>query len=253
MRMGGRTTIITGGASGIGAACARLFVAEGGNVVIADLAEAGRDLAAELGGAARFVSIDVTEEADWSAAFRQAATWFGRVDALVNSAGLWEGGPLVDAPVESFERQVAVNLKGVFLGCREAVRHMRDRPRDLPWASIVNVASTAGLIGTKDNGIYTLTKGGVRLFSKAVAVEAAEYDYPIRCNSLHPGSTETPMLARIREQKGVPSAAALKARNLIGRAAQAEEIALAALFLASAESSFTTGTELIADGGYSAR
>lgn len=256
-RLDGATALITGAAGGIGAATAELFAREGANVVVADLDPgASEAVAARIGAAALACAMDVRSEADWVRAFDAAEARFGRVDVLMNNAGLFDGGALEDATVESFDRLVAVNLKGVFLGCREAMRRMKGRPADLPSASIINVSSTAGFIGTPRSGVYTMTKGGVRLFSKAVAIEAAEFGYNIRCNSLHPGGTDTGMFDGILARRGVSRAAfedQVKTRNPMGRLARPEEIAAGALFLASDESSFMTGTELALDGGYAAR
>lgn len=256
-RLSGATALITGAGSGIGAASAILFAREGANVVVADIdAAASEAVAARIGAAALACPLDVRDEAAWGDAFDAAEARFGRVDVLMNNAGLSDGAPLEDATVESFERVVDVNLKGVFLGCREAVRRMKNRPSELPAASIINVSSTAGFVGTVRTGIYTMTKGGVRLFSKSVAVEVAEFGYNIRCNSLHPGGTDTPMFDALLAGRGVSREAfaeQVKSRNPMGRLARPEEIAAGALFLAGDESSFMTGTELALDGGYAAR
>lgn len=200
--------------------------------------------------------LDVTSGDNWQLVFASATERFDRIDVVMNCAGLLSITPIEQASVDDFDRLVAVNLKGVFLGCREAVRHMVGRDPSLPWASIINVSSTAGLIGTPKTAIYTMTKGGVRLLTKAVAVEVGERHLPIRCNSLHPGSTETAMFDDILTQRGMTREQhreMSKTRNLIGRVAEPEEIAKGALFLASDESSFMTGTEFVMDGGYSAR
>ncbi|SLN75753.1 SDR family NAD(P)-dependent oxidoreductase [Oceanibacterium hippocampi] len=259
-RLADRTALITGAGSGIGAASARLFAAEGANVIACDIdGNACRETAAAIasaGGSAIAHPFDVCDEDAWRDAFAAGAARFGRVDVLMNCAGLFDGEALEDATVAAFERVVAVNLKGVFLGCREAIRHMKSRPANLPWASLINVSSTAGFVGTARSGIYTMTKGGVRLFSKAVAVEAAEFGYPVRCNSLHPGGTETGMFDDILAARGLTREQhreAARTRNPLGRMAQPDEIANGALFLASDESAFMTGSELALDGGYAAR
>ncbi|MCX7560629.1 glucose 1-dehydrogenase [Sulfitobacter sp. F26204] len=259
-RLDERTAMITGAASGIAATSARMFAEEGAQVVLADLDHAGAEEVArsirDKGGAAIALRLDVTKADSWREAFQSALTRFARVDVLMNCAGLLFVAPIEDTSVQEFDRLVAVNLKGVFLGCRAAVEHMKQRDGDLPWASIINVSSTAGMIGTANTTLYTMTKGGVRVLSKSVAVEVAERGLHIRCNSLHPGSTETAMFDQNLAQRGMTREAhkqMSKTRNLIGRIGQAEEIASGALFLASDESRFMTGTELVMDGGYSAR
>lgn len=259
-RLEQRIAMVTGGASGIGAATATLFAEEGANVLVCDINAAGAEAVAEAiranGGDAVAVRLDVTSEAEWREAFARAVERFGRVDVLMNGAGLFRGGALETSEVAQFDGLVAVNLKGVFLGCREAVRHMKDRQAGLPWASIINVSSTAGIIGTPNTSIYTMTKGGVRLLSKAVAIEATHYGYQIRCNSLHPGGTYTAMFDHILAERGMTreqQREAAKDRNPLGRLAEPIEIAYGALFLASDRSRFMTGSELALDGGYAAR
>jgi len=256
-RMDNRTALITGATGGIGGATARLFADEGANVVICDLDEAAcRTAADEIGQAALAFPLDVASEAGWQAAFDQAVKHFGRIDVVMNCAGVFDGSTVEETTTEIFDRLCEVNLKGVFLGCKHAILHMKHRDGGLPAASIINVSSTAGFVGTPRSGIYTMTKGGVRLFTKAVAVEVADLGYNIRCNSLHPGGTETGMFDETLAQRGISREAfrdMAKTRNPLGRLAQPMEIAQGALFLASDESSFMTGTELALDGGYAAR
>ncbi len=252
--------MITGAAGGIGAATARLFTGEGANVVVCDLDEtACRDvvdeIAGDIGGAALVMPLDVTSEANWQSVIDRSVEHFGRVDVVMNCAGVFDGSTIEETTVETFDRLCAVNLKGVFLGCKYAILHMKHRDSGLPHASIINVSSTAGFVGTPRSGIYTMTKGGVRLFTKSVAVEEAELGYSIRCNSLHPGGTETSMFDETLKHRGISREAfrqMAKTRNPLGRLAQPIEIAHGALFLASDESSFMTGTELALDGGYAA-
>ena len=259
-RLAGKTAFITGAASGIAAETARLFAAEGAAVVLGDLDAAGLAMVAgeieAAGGAALALPFDITNEPAWEQAFAAAAERFGQVDILMNCAGLFLGGPLEKATLADYDRICDVNLKGTFLGCKHAVRHMKARPTDGPAASIINVSSTAGMIGTVDTALYTMTKGGVRLLTKSVAVEVAHYGYNIRCNSLHPGATATAMHDGILALRGLTKEAyaeIAKTRNPLGRMAQPREIADGALFLASDESSFMTGSELALDGGYAAR
>lgn len=259
-RLTGKTAIITGAGRGIGFSTAALFANEGANVVICDIQEESSERAYkeiyEAGGSALSQPMDVTEEGDWESVFERATEKFGQVDVVMNCAGIGDQSPIEDTSVDVFDKVCDVNLKGVFLGCKHAILHMKNRPADLPSASIINVSSTAGFVGTARSGIYTMTKGGVRLFSKSVAVEVSEFGYNIRCNSLHPGGTETPMFDNSLEQRNISKEAfseIVKRRNLLGRRAKPIEIAYGALFLASDESSFMTGTELALDGGYAAR
>jgi cyclopentanol dehydrogenase len=259
-RLTGKTTIITGAGSGIGFATAVLFAKEGANVVICDINEkscvrTAKEISAN-GGVAEAIAMDVTVERDWQSVFQKAVATFGLIDVVMNCAGVGDQSPIEETTVENFDRVCEVNLKGVFLGCKHAILHMKNRSPDLPLASIINVSSTAGFVGTARSGVYTMTKGGVRLFSKSVAVEVAEFGYNIRCNSLHPGGTETPMFDNSLKQRNVSQekfSETVKRRNLLGRRAKPIEIAYGALFLASDESSFMTGTELALDGGYAAR
>ena len=252
-----RTALITGATGGIGAATARLFAAEGANLVICDLVDGDcQNLADDIGDRALAAAMDVAAERDWQEVFDLAVARFGRVDVVMNCAGLFDGSTIEETTTETFDRLCDVNLKGVFLGCKYAIRHMKHRDAGLPSASIINVSSTAGYVGTPRSGIYTMTKGGVRLFSKSVAIEVTELGYKIRCNSLHPGGTETGMFDETLAQRGISKEAfrqIAKTRNPMGRLAQPKEIANGALFLASDDSSFMTGSELALDGGYAAR
>ncbi|MBT3534346.1 MAG: SDR family oxidoreductase [Rhodospirillaceae bacterium] len=256
-RLSGRTALITGATGGIGAATARLFAAEGAGVVICDLSVADcQDLADDIGGSVLAAAMNVTSEQDWEETFARAINLFGRIDVVMNCAGLFDGSTIEETTLETFDRLCDVNLKGVFLGCKFAIQHMKHRDAELAAASIINVSSTAGFVGTPRSGIYTMTKGGVRLFSKSVAIEVAELGYNIRCNSLHPGGTETGMFDETLRHRGITPEAfrdMAKTRNPLGRLAQPIEIAHGALFLASDESSFMTGSELALDGGYAAR
>ena len=260
MRMSGNTALVTAAAGGIGAASAKLFASEGAQVVVCDIDFLGaKNVAKKIcdeGGKAIAVKLDVTDEAAWIECFDEALDRFDRIDTVMNNAGLIENLTIEETTVDIFDRLCSVNLKGVFLGCKIAIGHMKQRSPDLPFASIINVSSTAGFVGTARTGIYTMTKGGVRLFTKSVAVEVAELGYNIRCNSLHPGATETPMYDDILVSRNITKSEfreLAKTRNPLGRMAQPYEIANGALFLASNDSSFMTGTELALDGGYAAR
>jgi NAD(P)-dependent dehydrogenase (short-subunit alcohol dehydrogenase family) len=244
----GRIALITGGASGIGAACARVFAREGARVVVTDIQD-GSAVAREVGGL--FLPHDVADEAQWTAVVDQVVAEHGRLDVVVNNAGMFMPGSIEDVTLEQWNRVLGVNLTGVMLGCKHAVRAMKANPGG-PSGAIVNVSSIAGFIGLGGGAAYTASKGGVRLLSKSVAVHCARQYRRIRCNSLHPGTIDTPMNQAAFDASGDPDGMRTFFGTLqpIGRMAAAEEMAEAALFLASDAASFVTGTELVADGGW---
>ncbi|MGE3918763.1 MAG: glucose 1-dehydrogenase [Hyphomicrobiaceae bacterium] len=243
MRLAGKVAIISGAASGMGAETARLFAREGAKVVIADmLDEAGRSLAAEIGPAARFEPLDVTDEASWEAAVAQTTRHFGRLDILVNNAGISGSAEQDLYSTPAWHRIMAVNATGAFLGTKHAVRAMRETG----GGSIVNLSSIAGLIGSEGiHMAYNASKGAVRLMTKSTAVQHAKDG--IRANSVHPG-VMPPMRTSGRTADPVIRAQRM---NVIPmrRPGAAIEVANAILFLASDESSYITGTEIVVDGG----
>ena len=250
MRLENKVALISGGARGIGAAIARIFAQEGARTVIGDiLEEEGRRTAAEItesGAECHFVRLDVTSETDWEQAAGAAITRFGRLDILVNNAGISARGTVEETSEADWTRTMDINVKGAFLGTRQVIPVMRAGG----GGSIVNISSGAGIApqpGT--SGAYAASKGAVRIFSKATAVQYARDN--IRCNSVHPGPVETTMLRATR-----PDASALEAmvgRVPLGRFGRPEEIAYGVLYLASDESSFVTGSELVIDGGRTAQ
>ncbi len=244
-RLKGKIALITGAASGIGRATAELFAAEGATVVATDLDEAGL---AGLPG--RAVRLDVTSEADWEAAFAAARSAFGRVDILVNAAGIAIGGAIETTSLADWRRTMAVNAEGTFLGCREAVRMMRETG----GGAIVNISSAAGLVGDPKLAAYCASKGAVRLLTKSVALQCARAGYKIRCNSVHPSFAETPMLERMFARAADPEKlrAGLIRATPLGRLGSAGDVAAAILYLASDEAAFITGAELAVDGGLTA-
>jgi len=249
-RLQDKIALITGGASGIGHAAARLFAEEGATVVIADRDEAAaRAAVAAIGGRASFQRLDVTAEDRWIAVTDALVRDRGRLDILINSAGVSLLKDIETTTLDEWRVLMAVNLDGTFLGCKHAVRVMKER-----GGSIVNMSSVAGLIGSGFLAAYCASKGGVRLLTKAVALHCARKGYNIRCNSVHPSFADTPMLEGMVAAARNPDklAASFTAAAPLGRLAQPIEVARTILFLASDESVFTTGAELVVDGGLTA-
>ena len=249
MRLQGKVAIITGGARGQGAAEARMFAREGAKVVFGDvLDDEGRQVEAEIGaagGEAVYVRLDVTDEDSWREAVGTAVSRFGKVDILVNNAGIasWNAGD--DASVEEWDRIMEINAKGVFLGTKAVIPAMRDAG----GGSIINISSISGMVGqTNIHPGYNASKGAVRILTKSTAVQHAAEG--IRCNSIHPGPVKTPMTER--SWSNPEWLQATERRTPLGRYAEPDEIAYGVLFLASDESSFMTGSEVVIDGGMTA-
>ena len=239
----GRVALVTGGARGIGEAYVRALHGAGARVVIADILDAdGRALAADLGEGALFVHLDVTDEGEWDAAVAASVDSFGSVDVLVNNAGIANAAPIEHLTTEKWNTVIAVNLTGVFFGCRAVVPIMKAQGR----GSIVNISSVEGMRGSPGLHGYTAAKFGVRGLSQSLAVELGPAG--IRVNSVHPG-----MLPPMRTSKTSADpewrAKMIKAVPM-RREGRVEEVAHAVLFLASDEASYITGTEIVVDGGY---
>ena len=250
MRLEGKVAFVSGGARGMGAAEAKLFASEGAKVVIGDVLEdEGRKVEAEInetGGDAVFIPLDVSSESDWQRAVSTTVERFGKLDILVNNAGIAVWGVLEDTTNEDWDRVMAVNAKGVFLGTKAAIPEMRKAG----GGSIINISSVSGLIGQESvQPVYNASKGAVRIFTKAAAVQYAKEG--IRVNSVHPGSVNTKMIAdRINSPEGRERSRGL---TPLGRVAESIEIAYGVLYLASDEASFVTGSELVIDGGFTAQ
>ena len=248
-RLEGKVALISGGARGQGAVEAQMFAAEGAKVVIGDiLDDAGKQTEAqlrELGYDCTYVHLDVTSESDWQNAVQAAVTAYGKLDILLNNAGILIRKNIEDTTEADWDRIFAVNAKGVFLGTKAALPALRDNG----GGSIINISSTAGLVGSPNGSAsYTATKGAVRLFTKSTAIQHAAEG--IRCNSIHPGPIETDMIA---DTLNDPDNLALRMQRLpLGRVGKPSEIAYGAIYLASDESSFVTGAELVIDGGTTA-
>ena len=249
MRLEGKVALITGAARGQGAAEARLFAQEGAKVLLADVSDPeGMAVAAEIaeaGGDAVYVHLDVTNEAEWDAAVQVAVSSFGKLDVLVNNAGIWRRGHVMETSSEQWDDIMDVNAKGVFLGTKAAIPEMRKAG----GGSIVNISSTAGLVGSKTSSAYSASKGAVRIFSKSTAIQYASEG--IRANSIHPGPIDTDMGDQVWPDP--TSRDASIARTALSRIGTAQDIAYGALYLASDEASFVTGSELVIDGGVTAQ
>jgi NAD(P)-dependent dehydrogenase (short-subunit alcohol dehydrogenase family) len=248
-RLEGKVALISGGARGQGAVEARMFAEEGASVVIGDiLDDQGRQTEAELqelGYNVTYVHLDVTSESDWESAVQSAVGTYGKLDVLLNNAGILIRKNIEETTVEDWDRIFSVNAKGVFLGTKAAIPAMREAG----GGSIINISSTAGLVGSPNGSAsYTATKGAVRLFTKSTAIQHAREG--IRCNSIHPGPIETDMIA---DTLNDPANMALRMQRLpLGRVGKPSEIAYGAIYLASDESSFVTGSEVVIDGGTTA-
>jgi 3(or 17)beta-hydroxysteroid dehydrogenase len=244
-RLDGKVALITGGASGIGAATARLFAAEGARVIVTDVqADLGQALATEIDG--RFEILDVAHEPDWDRVAADVEARFGRLDVVFNNAGVVCGQTIEDIDLATWNRVLGINLTGVMLGCRTGIRLMKANPGG-PSGSLINTASTAAYAALPD-AAYSATKSAVRLLSKSVATHCAKAGYGIRCNSLHPGATDTPILGPAL-QAAPHLIDVFNRMSPLGRMGRPEEIAAMALFLASDESSYVTGSEMLVDGG----
>ena len=233
----------------MGAVEARFFAREGARVAVGDLLEEeGARLESEIaeaGGDCIFIRLDVTSEESWANAVELTVSRYGRLDVLVNNAGVYQKARVEDTTLEGWDRVMAINAAGPFLGTKAAVPAMRDSG----GGSIVNISSTAGLVGSLHSTAYTASKGAVRLLTKATAVQYAGEG--IRANSVHPGPIDTDMLAAVYSD---PEERRLRVSRIpMGREGTVEEVAYGVLFLASDESSFMTGSELVIDGGATAQ
>jgi len=251
-RVEGKVILVTGAARGTGEQTARILVDEGARVVIADVQdELGQQVAADLGESAHYLRLDVTSEESWIAVMDAARRLHGRLDILVNNAGVGTGGSIEEATLEEWRHTHAVNADGPFLGCKHGIVLMKESG---DGGSIVNVSSVAGIIGAPQLAAYCASKGSVRLLTKSVALHCARKGYGIRCNSVHPSYTDTPMVDGMVDQHHSPDRyrAALEGASPVGRLGHPDDIAGAILYLASDDAKFTTGAELVVDGGLTA-
>jgi NAD(P)-dependent dehydrogenase (short-subunit alcohol dehydrogenase family) len=264
-RLDGKVALISGAARGIGGETARLMAQAGARVVIGDvLDEPGRQTVAAIqaaGGQAEYIHLDVTKEAQWTAAIDLATSRFGKLDVLVNNAGVFIGKGIEEISLAEWEKLVAVNMTGVFLGTRMAVPALRESAKSSEHGSaIVNLASIAGIVGSQLDPLYSMTKGGVTLFTKSAALEFGRKGYRIRVNSIHPGVIQTDMGAQTfaaRAQRSGTNDTAAVQQGVTetvpwGRLGVPADIAKGIVFLASDDAGYMTGAGLVVDGGVTA-
>ena len=262
-RLDGKTALISGASRGIGEAAARLMISVGANVIIGDILKTkGEETAEILGPNAKFIHLDVTNENDWSNAVDLAVDQFGGLDILVNNAGLFLGRDFSDISLDDWNRLANVNMTGVWLGTKIATEALAKRGSESNQGSaIVNISSVAGLVGSELDPLYSMTKGGVTLFTKSTALNFGRKGYKIRVNSVHPGVIQTDMgeqtFVSRAQQHGTndikKSRDVALAGHPIGRLGVPEDIAKGIVFLASDDAGFMTGSSLVIDGGLTAR
>jgi 3(or 17)beta-hydroxysteroid dehydrogenase len=250
-RVEGKVAIVTGAASGIGRACAEHLAREGAIVVATDRDPRVVEVGAALGAPHVGAVLDVTDEAAWPRVIEETVARAGRLDILVNSAGIGVLGDIEQATLKDFRLMYAVNVEGVFLGCRAAVTAMKATG----GGSIVNISSVAGLVADPNLAGYCASKGAVRMLTKSIALHGARKKVNVRCNSVHPSFIDTPMVAGMAEAMGGTAEAhdRLAKASPMGRLGHVDDVALMVLFLASDESKFVTGAEFVVDGGLTAR
>ncbi len=254
-RMRGKSAIVTGGALGIGRACALKLAEEGAVVAVTDLdVKKGSSVVDEIrrsGGEAIFIEHDVADEAKWEHVMRIVIERYKKLDVLVNNAGVALAKDVEHTTLEEWRWLMSINLDGVFLGTKHAVQAMKANR----GGSIVNLSSIEGLIGDPNLAAYNASKGGVRLLTKSAALYCAKTGYNIRVNSVHPGYIWTPMVENYLRSQGdvAQGRKMLDSLHPIGHVGEPDDIAYGVLYLASDESRFVTGTELVIDGGYTAQ
>jgi NAD(P)-dependent dehydrogenase (short-subunit alcohol dehydrogenase family) len=254
-RMRGKVAIVTGGALGIGRACALRLAEEGAVAAVTDVDSAKGPLVVEeirkSGGEAIFIRQDVADEAQWELVTRTVMERYNRLDVLVNNAGVALARDVEHTTLEEWRLLMSINLDGVFLGTKHAILAMKAAK----GGSIINLSSIEGLIGDPNLAAYNASKGGVRLLTKSAALYCARAGYNIRVNSVHPGYVWTPMVENYLKSQGDAAAGRkmLDSMHPIGHIGDPDDIAYGVLYLASDESKFVTGTELVIDGGYTAQ
>ncbi|RMX04142.1 glucose 1-dehydrogenase [Corticibacter populi] len=252
-RVSGKVALVTGAALGIGKATAELLAREGAKVVVTDLKEAeGQAVVKAItdqGGEAIFVKHNAADEAEWQQAIDAAFKAFGKLNIVVNNAGIALAKNVEETSLAEWRHLQSINLDGVFIGTKLGIEALKKSG----GGSIVNLSSIEGLIGDPDLAAYNASKGGVRIFTKSAALHVAREGYNIRINSVHPGYIWTPLVQELAEDENNPKYKRLVSLHPIGRLGEADDIAYGILYLASDESKFTTGSELVIDGGYTAQ
>jgi NAD(P)-dependent dehydrogenase (short-subunit alcohol dehydrogenase family) len=253
-RLNGKVALVTGAGKGMGKSIARELAAEGAQVLVTGRTEADvMTVAGEIGSRAKGCVLDVTRRDDWHAAIDKVISLWGKLNVLVNNAGITEAGSIEDTTEESWRRQMAINLDSVYYGCQAALPSLKASREP---ASIVNIASTFAARPMGSYLAYCTSKGAVTTLTRTIALHCASQGLQIRANVIHPGGTETPMLERTFAETRMPRDqvyALFQKMHPLGRFGKPEEIARACVWLASDESSFTTGSELMVDGGMSIR
>jgi 3(or 17)beta-hydroxysteroid dehydrogenase len=258
-RLKGKIALVTGGARSLGKAQCMLFAAEGAKIIVTDiLVREGEETAEQIkknNGEAAFIEHDVSNEEDWQRVMKRTVETFSRVDIVVNNAGVGASDNVEDMSMEQWQKVMDVNLTGVFLGTKYAIEAMKKSG----GGSIINISSIQGLVGDPIQAAYNASKGGVRLFTKSAALHCGRSGYNIRVNSVHPGYIWTPMVEEytksenFRKVYGMDGRVALNRLHPIGHVGEPNDVAYATLYLASDESKFVTGSELVVDGGYTAQ
>lgn len=257
-RVENKVAVVTGASMGLGEAAARMLAREGAKVVLTDIKDAEGHRAADsisrANGTAAYMHHDVAKEEDWERVIGETVKVFGHIDVLVNNAGVAMGCPPDEQTLERWKWLMTINLDGVFLGTKHAMRAMKRRP-PATSGSIINLSSIEGLIGDPNLGAYNASKGGVRLYTKSVALYCARSGLNIRVNSIHPGYIWTPMVHNYLRQLGDVEQGrhAINAMHPVGHIGEPDDIAFGVIYLASDESKFVTGAELVIDGGYTAQ